>query len=1372
MMSISARHNYRWGVWLLWVGIAIVTILCGGPVRAQDNAVPTAGAGNTAAPRVFLPLLATAGSSLPVEDDAPPIILAEDGNVDGVWSTPRNDQGVTPVTCEYIDNTSGDITDENEVRYGQPLGAQDCGAPLFRSGFGFDGSNAVSFALNQPFLLGRFTHYNNNIVTPLVPMQLVDLTIGIQTLDPSVNAELTYTMRLDETTNAGDCPYGATNPGLCDDRVDFLNNSPGQVIYVNGAPYTLNILGFVPGTPESCQYSPTLADYFITGEIMQNDACVFAQFVSPQPAIAISKSPELQKIAAGDDANFEITVQNTGNVGLDVITVVDPLTPDCEREFGELKASATLTYACTAYGVEQDFENVATVSGVFSSTTYQANDSALVDVLAPDSATLFAYKYNDQNGDGQRGADEPGLSGWTLCVRDANGAAVGLCQTTDINGFAILAPNAAGNFQLCEVAQNGWSNTDPVDGSGCKPITMSQAPRYAELNPTVDDIYGIELTEKSSNQRNWTYTLYQFLGSQTLDAWVLALPGCIDAAQIDPAGTTPGWNLIVDNVTGLRGLRWSATVIPVEGTPFTVAFTQAHPTGATRGGVIIGGGSPIAASDAVAGPVCDPPVLLGNRASTTPTGTLEVRKAVLPATDAGRFNLLIDGQVFAANIQNGGTTGAQLVATGIHTIAESAGAQTMLDDYQRGLRCVETGSGSVWTPDASGRVNVNAGDNIVCTFTNIRLGAVAIVKHVTGAATAGWNFTGSLGDFTLPAAGGQQSFTRLAPGSYSVAEQPAAGWSLAALTCVDPGFDSQTSLTTGVATINLAPGETVTCTFANVQQAGSITVIKQVNGTATMPWNFTGTLGDFSLPATGGTRTFANLAPGAYTIRELGVENWRTSAITCIDPDAATTVDLTNATAAVDLDAREAVTCTFVNEPGTPAIALAKQASAATIYPGALVTYSFAVSNSGAVTLGNVRVDDPLCPTTPVLAGTVNIGDANGDGLLDLDETWRFTCSRALIKDTTNTATAYGDTPWSATVWAQASATVDVIAPALTVEKIADQSQVTPGTLVNYQITVRNSGDVPLFNVTVTDDQPACVPSGPTGDNGNAALDPGESWLYACAMTIVGDTVNTARATGYDTLGTRWEAADSAIVTVVQPAIDLVKTVNTAYAYPGEAVTFTVQVRNSGGVWLQNIAVADALPECQLTAPAGDDGDGRLAVGESWTYTCQIAFCADPHFALPSAATGLPLASGDFPTFCADVTNTATVTAEDPLGQPVSDSDSVTVDLIKPGLRVTKLADKTYVDPGELINFSIYVLNTGDTPLTDVVLTDSLPNCAVSGPAGDDGDGVLSPAEEWLYTCSTSVQVDTINTARGEAKDPRGTTWWDEDSVPITVCLE
>jgi uncharacterized repeat protein (TIGR01451 family) len=1368
----AATSHPRGVTWLLMLVAAVVAtaLFTSGVATAQEAGGSASASDHALASKIFLPLLGNDSppASMQVLDD-PAVGLAVDGNIDGAWSLPRNDQGVTPVSCESIDNSSDDTTNENLVRYGQPIGAADCGATTFRSGFGFDGANIASFAPNQPFLLGRFTHYNNSIVTPLVPMQFVDLSLHFQTPALAIDAIMTYTMRLDETINEGECLYGATNPGLCDDKVDFVNNTSMQTLVVDGVTYTLNILGFVPGAPESCQYSPTLADAFITGEIMQNDACVFAQFVTPQPALSITKSPDLQKIVAGDNADFTITVRNSGNVGLSNITIADPLTPDCERDLDELKAGASFTHICTATGIEQDFENVATATGYFAGTAFKASDQALVDVLAPDSATLFAYKYHDLDGNGQRNAGEPGLPGWTFCVRDANGVNVGLCQSTDIDGFAILAPNQGGDFQLCEVAQSGWANTDPVSGSGCKPVAVTQAPRYAELYPTTGGIYGIELTEKSSDQLRWTYTVYQFLNSQPPDAWVLALPTCIDAAQIDPAGTTTGWSFVTDNTTGLRGLRWPAAALPVEGMPFNVAFRQAYPTGAARGGVITGGATPAGASDVVAGPVCDPPVLLGNRASTAANSTLEVRKIVLPASDSGRFNLLIDGQVSAADIQNGGSTGAQPVTAGIHTVGESAGALTTLDDYQSSLRCVETGSGSAWTPDATGRVSLDAGDAVVCTFTNIRRGAITIVKQATGTATADWAFGGGLGDFTLPAAGGQRAFTRLAPGVYNVAESSVAGWALSALSCADPGFDSQTNLATGVAAINLAPGETVTCTFANVQQTGAITVIKQVNGTATAPWYFTGALGDFTFEPAGGTRSFANLAPGQYTVRELAAENWRVSAITCVDPDGATTVDLVNAAAAIDLDGGEAVTCTFVNQPGAPAIALEKRASVATIYSGTNVTYTFAVSNPGAVTLGNVRIDDPLCPVTPMLAGAVNSGDADADGALDPGETWRYTCTTVLTQDTTNTATASGSAPWGEQVWAQASAAVDVITPALTVDKVADQTQVAPGTAVNFRITVRNRGDVPLFNIAVIDDQSACTLSAPTGDDGNTALDPGEGWVYTCALVITTDTVNSATAAGYDRLNTRWVATASASVTVIRSAIELGKTVDKAHVYPGEGATFTVRVHNTGGSWLQKIAVSDSLPECRLAGPVGDDGDGRLAVGEAWSYTCAVAFCTDPHFALPAGF--LPAASG-LPTLCADVTNTATVTAEDPLGQPVSATGSAAVDLIRPAIQVTKLADKTYVSPGELVNFSIYVKNTGDTPLMDVTLTDSLPGCAVGAPAGDDGDEVLAPAEEWLYTCAMAVEVETVNTARAVAKDLRGTSWQDEDSVTIAVCLE
>ena len=62
-------------------------------------------------------------------------------------------------------------------------------------------------------------------------------------------------------------------------------------------------------------------------------------------------------------------------------------------------------------------------------------------------------------------------------------------------------------------------------------------------------------------------------------------------------------------------------------------------------------------------------------------GTIKVTKVLAPATDSGKFNLLIDGQAKATDVGDGGTTGVQKVAPGTHTVAESAGTATDLADY-------------------------------------------------------------------------------------------------------------------------------------------------------------------------------------------------------------------------------------------------------------------------------------------------------------------------------------------------------------------------------------------------------------------------------------------------------------------------------------------------------------------------------------------------------------------------------------------------------------------------------------------------------------------------------------------------------------------
>ncbi len=106
---------------------------------------------------------------------------------------------------------------------------------------------------------------------------------------------------------------------------------------------------------------------------------------------------------------------------------------------------------------------------------------------------------------------------------------------------------------------------------------------------------------------------------------------------------------------------------------------------------------------------------------------------------------------------------------------------------------------------------------------NGALGSITIVKNTVGGNDT-FPFTaigaGVPAGFSITTTGnpgsGSDSFTGLSAGTYTFQETPIpAGFNLTDLVCVDPTNDSTVTLATGTASVNLAAGETVTCTYTD-----------------------------------------------------------------------------------------------------------------------------------------------------------------------------------------------------------------------------------------------------------------------------------------------------------------------------------------------------------------------------------------------------------------------------------------------------------------------------------------------------------------------------------------------------------------------------
>lgn len=294
---------------------------------------------------------------------------------------------------------------------------------------------------------------------------------------------------------------------------------------------------------------------------------------------------------------------------------------------------------------------------------------------------------------------------------------------------------------------------------------------------------------------------------------------------------------------------------------------------------------------------------------------------------------------------------------------------------------------------------------------------------------------------------------------------------------------------------------------------GNINVVKTVindNGgtkvVADFPLFVNGT------PVVSGVTNAFPAPAGVYTVTETSNSQYtRTFSGDC---DATGTMNLSAGDNRFCIITNNDIGPAIVVPPVPPLIDVVKVPSPLALPAGpGLVKYTYTVHNIGTVPMTNITMVGDSC--SPI---TLISGDTNSNAILEVTETWVYTCSTNLPATHTNTVVATG---WANGISAVdiASATVVVgvplVPPLIHVTKVPNPLALTNGGgMVTYTEKITNPGTVALSNVTLTDNK--CAPmvyvSGDT--NADLKLDKTETWTFTCKTNLTVSTTNTATATG------------------------------------------------------------------------------------------------------------------------------------------------------------------------------------------------------------------------------------------------------------------
>jgi uncharacterized repeat protein (TIGR01451 family) len=382
---------------------------------------------------------------------------------------------------------------------------------------------------------------------------------------------------------------------------------------------------------------------------------------------------------------------------------------------------------------------------------------------------------------------------------------------------------------------------------------------------------------------------------------------------------------------------------------------------------------------------------------------------------------------------------------------------------------------------------------------------------------------------------------------------------------------------------------------------------------------------------------------------------------------------------------------------------ISKTVDQALASPGDTLIYTVTVTNTGDTTATNVVVTDmlPLDVTMvgtdpPIAAGafptyTFNLPDIPPFGIA---ETLQITVTVNLnAPDATLFVNQAGVTARETTVSPTASATTTLQASAFAIFKTGLPANATAGDTITYTVSFTSNGTIPVIGLRITDTLPLSLTGVNIISNVNGLTEeaaPFPNRVFSLSTPFSGTGVITI---GGQLVTAPWPSTQLPVTNRVTATIDVNPTIFSDVA--------TI-IGSSGPPFTMTLVATPVITQVGntivITATMIDQYGNPIVDGQTVSFSSDLAGSS---FTSPNPT----LSNNGLANALLTSTNggQALVTA-----QVGGISRTTVVTFTAPSLAITKTSDRDLVAPGGTVVYTIVVSNTGDTPLTNVSVTDFL----------------------------------------------------------------